>query len=30
MAGLSLLVVAGFAAALTAASIRVFTRSAVG
>jgi len=29
MAGLSLLVVAGFAAALTAASIRVFTRSAV-
>ncbi len=30
MAGLSLLVVAGFAAALTAVSIRVFTRSAVG
>jgi len=30
MAGLSLLVVAGFAAVLTAASIRVFTRSAVG
>jgi ABC-2 type transport system permease protein len=29
MAGLSLLVVAGFAAALTAVSIRVFTRSAV-
>jgi ABC-2 type transport system permease protein len=29
MAGLSLLVVAGFAAALTAASMRVFTRSAV-
>ena len=29
MAGLSLLVVAGFAAALTVASIRVFTRSAV-
>ena len=30
MAGLSLLVVTGFAAALMAASIRVFTRSAVG
>ena len=30
MAGLSLLVVAGFAAVLMAVSIRVFTRSAVG
>ena len=30
MAGLSLLVVAGFAAALTMVSVRVFTRSAVG